>query len=220
MGCRLENHWLPVAEDENRLPTFDVTTGLGGVGITVSVMEFVVIDTGVAHFALVVSITLITSPFTGAAIVRLVSPVEPGISMPLRYQFITGELPGLLFVNIKLTDSPVHNCVLDALIDAVCTRFGETVIEIVFETTVAGVAQLMLVVSLLLITSPFTKPDKTTVVRPAVPGIATPFFNHSIVGDPPWLVDVNVNVAVCPWQMSLLLALIEAVCVKLALTVI
>ena len=73
----------------------------------------------------------------------------------------------------------------------------------VFDVTVTGVAQLMLVVSLQLIRSPLARPDKITVVRPELPGMISPFLSHSIVGEPPWLFAVRVNVAVCPWQISL-----------------
>ena len=89
----------------------------------------------------------------------------------------------------------------------------------VFDVTVTGVAQLMLVVSLQLIRSPLARPDKTTVVRPEVPGMISPFLSHSMVGEPPWLFAVRVKVAVCPWQISLFGEEIDPLWVRLAFTV-
>ena len=70
------------------------------------------------------------------------------------------------------------------------------------DTMVAGVAQPRLLVSLLVIISPLARPDNTTVVRPFVPGITVPFFSHSMTGVGPGLALVSVNIAVCPWQIS------------------
>lgn len=216
----LLNHWLPLAEEDKRLPTFWVITGLGGVGYTVRVIALEVRETGDTHLAFEDSVQVITSPFTGVAIVIELSPAEPGIATPFLYQLIAGAVPGLVLVSVKIADSPEHNCVFGVLIDKVCTRLGETVIVKVLLVTTAGVAQIRLVVSRQLMISPLTNPGNTTVVKPEVPGISTPFFSHSIVGVLPGLPAVSVNVAVCPWQISVLGDEIPAVCVRLAFTVI
>mgnify|MGYP002336297464 CR=1 FL=1 len=142
------NHWLLLADEESKSPTFCVMTGFGGFGVTDKVMALVVIVTGDTHFALDDSIQLITSPFAGVANVMEVSPPEPGIITPFLYQLITGDKPGLEFVSVKTAASPEHNEVLGVAMDAVCVIFGETRTVIAFELTVAGVAQLALLVSL------------------------------------------------------------------------
>lgn len=189
------NHWLLLADEESKSPTFCVMTGFGGFGVTDKVMALVVIVTGDTHFALDDSIQLITSPFAGVANVMEVCPPEPGIIIPFLYQLITGDKPGLELVSVKTAASPEHNEVLGVAMDAVCVIFGETRTVIAFELTVAGVAQLALLVSLQVIISLLFNPDKVIVVCPLVPGIATPFLNQLITGEVPPLFAERLKVA-------------------------
>lgn len=195
MAVLLINHWLLLADEESRSPTFCVMTGFGGFAVTVKVMALVVIVTGDTHFAFDDSVQVITSPFAGAIRVIEVNPAEPGITIPFLYHVITGEGPGFVLVSVKTATSPEHKEVLGVAMEAVCVIFGETRTVMAFELTVAGVAQLALLVSLQVIMSLLFNPVKVILVCPLVPGIATPFLNQLITGEAPPLLADRLKVA-------------------------
>ena len=93
--------------------------------------------------------------------------------------------------------------------------FGVTVSVIELVVTVTGVTQFALDDSLLVIISPFAGVIIVIELKPAVPGMGTPFLNQVITGEVPWFTLVNVKVADSPEHNDVFGVAIEAVCVTL-----
>ena len=89
--------------------------------------------------------------------------------------------------------------------------FGVTISEIEFVVIVMGDTQFALDVSLQVIISPFTGVVIVIEIKPAVPGMRTPFLNQLITGEEPGFVFVKVNVADSPEHKEVFGDEIEAV---------
>ena len=79
--------------------------------------------------------------------VIVVNPLVPAIGNPFRYQVITGVVPALVLLKVKLTDSPAQSDVLEAVMLTVCDPMGETATVILLVVITEGLAQDKLLVS-------------------------------------------------------------------------
>ena len=154
----------------------DILTEAGTTAATVMVMLLEVAGEPETQANEDVIITVTTSPFTNVEEVN-VEEVAPPTFVPLICHWYVGVVPPLVGVAVKTTGSPAQ---IVAPVEVILTdagRIAVTVISMVFDTTVAGVAHNAFETMVTETTSPFTKVVVVKVVDVA-PNTSTPFTCH------------------------------------------